>query len=211
MPGGYSFDRFHDDLALRIKAMPEFRAKLADSQLNLDHPQRRGDGRTVHRSGDAVQRGSHRRAQHRHGAAGLRGRQTDQRTSATQSLRAGRTAGLCGYRSPTVCWSVPSGRGRKALTCWRFGHALIAVTSRTAVGVAAGWPYPSAFYRLPGNRALSASSSLTASSIRPRTSVSRSGGSTSPSTSQRCRHFDSALAMLLLIWATSWRRMSANS
>ena len=38
IPGGYSFDRFHDDLALRIKAMPEFRAKLADSQLNLDHP-----------------------------------------------------------------------------------------------------------------------------------------------------------------------------
>jgi hypothetical protein len=31
-------DRFHDDLALRIKAMPEFRAKLTDSQLNLDHP-----------------------------------------------------------------------------------------------------------------------------------------------------------------------------
>lgn len=38
IPGGYTFDRFHDDLALRIKAMPEFRAKLADSQLNLDHP-----------------------------------------------------------------------------------------------------------------------------------------------------------------------------
>jgi diacylglycerol O-acyltransferase len=38
MPGGYTFDRFHDDLALRIKALPEFRAKLADSQLNLDHP-----------------------------------------------------------------------------------------------------------------------------------------------------------------------------
>ena len=38
MPGGYSFDRFHDDLALRIKALPEFRSKLADSQLNLDHP-----------------------------------------------------------------------------------------------------------------------------------------------------------------------------
>jgi diacylglycerol O-acyltransferase len=38
MPGGYTFDRFHDDLALRIKAWPEFRAKLADSQLNLDHP-----------------------------------------------------------------------------------------------------------------------------------------------------------------------------
>jgi diacylglycerol O-acyltransferase / wax synthase len=38
IPGGYTFDRFHDDLALRIKAMPQFRAKLADSQLNLDHP-----------------------------------------------------------------------------------------------------------------------------------------------------------------------------
>jgi diacylglycerol O-acyltransferase len=38
IPGGYSFDRFHNDLALRIKALPELRAKLADSQLNLDHP-----------------------------------------------------------------------------------------------------------------------------------------------------------------------------
>src|SRR6478672_11959002 len=36
--GGYTFDRFHDDLASRIKALPEFRAKLADTQLNLDHP-----------------------------------------------------------------------------------------------------------------------------------------------------------------------------
>ena len=38
IPGGYSFDRFQEDLAIRIKALPEFRAKLADSQLNLDHP-----------------------------------------------------------------------------------------------------------------------------------------------------------------------------
>jgi diacylglycerol O-acyltransferase len=38
IPGGYTFDRLGDDLALRIKALPEFRAKLADSQLNLDHP-----------------------------------------------------------------------------------------------------------------------------------------------------------------------------
>jgi len=38
IPGGYAFERFRDDLALRVKAMPEFRAKLADSQLNLDHP-----------------------------------------------------------------------------------------------------------------------------------------------------------------------------
>jgi diacylglycerol O-acyltransferase len=38
IPGGYNFDQIHDDLALRIKALPEFRSKLADSQLNLDHP-----------------------------------------------------------------------------------------------------------------------------------------------------------------------------
>jgi len=38
MPGGYTFDRLRDALALRIKAIPEFREKLADSQLNLDHP-----------------------------------------------------------------------------------------------------------------------------------------------------------------------------
>ena len=38
IPGGYSFDRLRNDLALRITALPEFRAKLADSQLNLDHP-----------------------------------------------------------------------------------------------------------------------------------------------------------------------------
>src|SRR5215212_9179073 len=38
VPGGYSFDRLHNDLSLRLKALPEFRAKLADSQLNLDHP-----------------------------------------------------------------------------------------------------------------------------------------------------------------------------
>jgi len=38
IPGGYCFERFRDDLATRIKALPEFRAKLADSQLNLDHP-----------------------------------------------------------------------------------------------------------------------------------------------------------------------------
>ena len=38
MPGGYTFDRLHDELALRIEAMPEFREKLADSPLNLDHP-----------------------------------------------------------------------------------------------------------------------------------------------------------------------------
>ena len=38
MPGGYTFDRLRDELALRIKAMPQFREKLADSRLNLDHP-----------------------------------------------------------------------------------------------------------------------------------------------------------------------------
>ncbi len=38
MPGGYAFDRLRDALSLRIKAMPEFREKLADNPLNLDHP-----------------------------------------------------------------------------------------------------------------------------------------------------------------------------
>ena len=38
MPGGYTFDRFRDALSLRIKAMPQFREKLADSRFNLDHP-----------------------------------------------------------------------------------------------------------------------------------------------------------------------------
>ena len=38
MPGGYTFDRLRDELTLRIKAMPEFREKLADTRFNLDHP-----------------------------------------------------------------------------------------------------------------------------------------------------------------------------
>jgi diacylglycerol O-acyltransferase / wax synthase len=38
MPGGYTFDRLRDALGLRIKAMPEFREKLADNRFNLDHP-----------------------------------------------------------------------------------------------------------------------------------------------------------------------------
>jgi diacylglycerol O-acyltransferase / wax synthase len=38
MPGGYTFDRLRDALAMRVKAMPEFRDKLADSPFNLDHP-----------------------------------------------------------------------------------------------------------------------------------------------------------------------------
>lgn len=38
MPGGYTFERLRDALHLRIQAMPQFREKLADSPLNLDHP-----------------------------------------------------------------------------------------------------------------------------------------------------------------------------
>ena len=38
MPGGYTFDRLRDALSLRVKAMPEFREKLANNPLNLDHP-----------------------------------------------------------------------------------------------------------------------------------------------------------------------------
>lgn len=38
MPGGYAYDRLRDALSLRIKAIPEFREKLANSPLNLDHP-----------------------------------------------------------------------------------------------------------------------------------------------------------------------------
>lgn len=38
MPGGYSFDRLRDELGVRIKAMPQFREKLANSPFNLDHP-----------------------------------------------------------------------------------------------------------------------------------------------------------------------------
>jgi diacylglycerol O-acyltransferase len=38
MPGGYTFDRLRDALVVRLAAMPEFREKLADSPLNLDHP-----------------------------------------------------------------------------------------------------------------------------------------------------------------------------
>ncbi|WP_414688425.1 wax ester/triacylglycerol synthase domain-containing protein [Mycobacterium sp.] len=35
--GGYTFEHLRDELALRIAAIPEFRAKLADSQFNLDY------------------------------------------------------------------------------------------------------------------------------------------------------------------------------
>jgi WS/DGAT/MGAT family acyltransferase len=38
MPGGYSFQNFRDVLASRTDALPEFRAKLADSLFNLDTP-----------------------------------------------------------------------------------------------------------------------------------------------------------------------------
>ena len=38
IPGGYTFDQLRDALALRIRAMPQFREKLANSPLNLDHP-----------------------------------------------------------------------------------------------------------------------------------------------------------------------------
>jgi hypothetical protein len=34
MPGGYTFDRLRDALSLRLKAMPAFREKLANSPLN---------------------------------------------------------------------------------------------------------------------------------------------------------------------------------
>ncbi len=38
MPGGYTFDRFRAALTKRVDAVPEFRLKLADNQLNFDHP-----------------------------------------------------------------------------------------------------------------------------------------------------------------------------
>ncbi|MGE2832718.1 WS/DGAT/MGAT family O-acyltransferase [Mycobacterium sp. SMC-4] len=38
VPGGYSYERFRTELAKRMPAVPEFRTKLGDSQLNLDHP-----------------------------------------------------------------------------------------------------------------------------------------------------------------------------
>ncbi|OBK31565.1 diacylglycerol O-acyltransferase [Mycobacterium asiaticum] len=38
MPGGYSYPRLRASLAKHVKAVPEFRMKLADTQLNPDHP-----------------------------------------------------------------------------------------------------------------------------------------------------------------------------
>ena len=38
VPGGYSYSRLRAELRKRVSALPEFRMKLADNQLNLDHP-----------------------------------------------------------------------------------------------------------------------------------------------------------------------------
>ncbi|BAN31351.1 WS/DGAT/MGAT family O-acyltransferase [Mycobacterium avium] len=38
MPGGYTFERFRAALSRQLEAVPEFRLKLADTPLNLDHP-----------------------------------------------------------------------------------------------------------------------------------------------------------------------------
>ena len=38
IPGGYSFERLREELAVRITAIPTFRERLANSFLNLDHP-----------------------------------------------------------------------------------------------------------------------------------------------------------------------------
>lgn len=38
MPGGYTFGQFREALSARVDAVPEFRLKLADNQLNFDHP-----------------------------------------------------------------------------------------------------------------------------------------------------------------------------
>ncbi|MFZ0835351.1 MAG: wax ester/triacylglycerol synthase domain-containing protein, partial [Mycobacterium sp.] len=38
VPGGYTFERLRDDLSIRLQAIPEFRQKLADHRMNLDHP-----------------------------------------------------------------------------------------------------------------------------------------------------------------------------
>jgi diacylglycerol O-acyltransferase len=43
MPGGYTFERFRESLSQHVEAVPELRVKLADSQLNLDHPVWVGD------------------------------------------------------------------------------------------------------------------------------------------------------------------------
>ncbi|AZG45693.1 WS/DGAT/MGAT family O-acyltransferase [Gordonia insulae] len=38
MPGGYSFPKLRDELERRISALPNFRRKLDNSVLNIDHP-----------------------------------------------------------------------------------------------------------------------------------------------------------------------------
>ncbi len=38
MPGGYTYGRFRAALEKYVQAVPEFRMKLTDTQLNLDHP-----------------------------------------------------------------------------------------------------------------------------------------------------------------------------
>lgn len=43
MPGGYRFEDFRAALSLQVAAVPEFRLKLADNQLNFDHPVWVGD------------------------------------------------------------------------------------------------------------------------------------------------------------------------
>jgi hypothetical protein len=37
VPGGYTYGRYRAALAQHVNAVPEFRMKLADNQLNLDH------------------------------------------------------------------------------------------------------------------------------------------------------------------------------
>jgi hypothetical protein len=38
IPGGYSFERLREEMALRVAAIPTFREKLANTFFNLDHP-----------------------------------------------------------------------------------------------------------------------------------------------------------------------------
>lgn len=38
IPGGYSFDRFREEMAMRIRALPELREKLSGRFLTIDHP-----------------------------------------------------------------------------------------------------------------------------------------------------------------------------
>ncbi len=38
IPGGFSFAKLRDELAIRVKAMPSFKRRLKDTRFNLDHP-----------------------------------------------------------------------------------------------------------------------------------------------------------------------------